>query len=86
MKNVKRRLTLPVLAVALAAGGALLTSAKDVAIKNGHQFDPTQNQCVDMSVECTDVANDEFCTTLEGQPLYDLQGTSCPERLYRIQD
>jgi len=86
MKNVKRRLALPVLAVALAAGGALLTSAKDAAIKNGHQFDPAQNQCVDMNVECTDIPNDEFCTTLDGQPVYELQGTSCPERLYRIQD
>lgn len=84
MKNLKRKLTLPALAILLAAGGAVMTSAKDVPVIDGYRYNVQQNTCENTGIKCSDIPSSQLCTG-NGQSLFKLQGTTCQEPLYRNQ-
>lgn len=84
MKNLKRKLALPTLAILLAGGSAIMTSAKNATIVNGYQYDVQQNTCKDSGISCSTIRTDELCT-VDGEDLFELQGTTCQDHLYRSQ-
>ncbi len=81
---------MPMMAVLLAAGGAFMTSAgiasDNLAIVDGYAYDEASDTCENMHVDCQTNDTGEFCTTLDDDtPLYQIEETACPDRLYRVE-
>ncbi|MDP2452502.1 MULTISPECIES: DUF6520 family protein [unclassified Kaistella] len=89
MKNLKTFL-LPAFVMLAGAGSAYAThTAKDTAkaVRPGYAFHPgAEPECVNAQKDC-DTEGEVICTADVGmgpEPLYDLNGTSCPSVLREI--
>ncbi len=91
MKNVKRKLMMPLMVMAFAIAGAFMTNSANanesaLAIVDGYRLD-MNNQCENTEIECTNQVRTELCTTESDEQLFELSisGTTCPNELYKIE-
>ncbi|WP_312824836.1 DUF6520 family protein [Epilithonimonas sp.] len=84
-----KKFILPVCVGLLATGAALTTQsfkAHNSAIVDGHMLDvsdPANPKCENTFIACSTIPSAFACQDGNGNVLRELQGTSCPESLYR---
>ncbi|MDV3925517.1 hypothetical protein CMT52_01800 [Elizabethkingia anophelis] len=82
-----RKLILPVTVLLIGTGAAFATNfaKQNKAVFEGYRIDTStpERECINMHVECSDVPTPFLCTDGSGNQLYQLEGTDCPNELYK---
>lgn len=75
--------------VLVGTGAAFATQKADngkIAIVKGYQFDEAQGLCIVTDQDCSTVFSEDMCTWgAAGPELRELNGTSCVNPLYQVQ-
>jgi hypothetical protein len=84
-----KKFILPAFVILMGSGAAFVTQSfktADKAIVDGYRIDesdPENPTCVNMQVACSNAPTPFICEDTVGNQLFELQGTSCPEQLYK---
>lgn len=84
-----KKFILPAFVIMMGSGAALATQSfktAEKAIFEGYRIDdsdPENVTCENMHIECSDVPSPFLCEDAVGTQLYQLQGTSCPNQLFK---
>ena len=86
---IMKKFLLPAFVILMGTGAAFVTQSfktADKAIVDGYRIDesdPENPTCVNMHVECSNAPTAFLCEDVVGNQLFELQGTSCPEELFK---